>query len=195
MGNLDVRPAPIGEIAVEANDFVVGGTGVWIDFNFGINALSRGAAAPDIIDLAGTDIETLGFDGVNTTEEVSVVLELNHNWKEGTVLKPHVHWYAVNANAGNVNWQMEYVLVPIGGVVPAPTTINVIQAAPGVAWQGMFAVFADIVTTGFTIGTQLHIRLFRDPTDNDTYGSDAALATLGLHVQVDALGSRQVGVK
>jgi hypothetical protein len=167
----------------------------WIDFNFGVNSLTRGAAAPDLIDVAATNIETLGFDGVNTTEEVSIVLELNHNWAEGTVIKPHVHWYPTTTDQGNVNWQLEYVLVADEGVVSASTTINVIQAAGGVAWVPRFASFADIVTTGYTIGTQLHARLFRDPTDSDTYGADAALATFGLHVLLDTIGSREVASK
>lgn len=191
MGNLDIRPVR-GNI--NADELIPGGDAVWIDFNFGINSLSRGAAAPDRINLATTGIETLGFDGVNTTEEVSVVLELNHNWKEGTILKPHVHWYPVNANQGNVNWQLEYVLVH-GTTVPASDTINVIVATTGIAWDSIFSEFPDIDATGYLIGTQMHLRLFRDPTDNDTYGSDAALATFGLHVQIDTLGSRQVGIK
>jgi hypothetical protein len=192
MGNLDITPS-VGPINADA--LLPGGTGVWIDFNFGVNSLARGSSAPDIINLSGTNIETLGFDGVNTTEEVSVVLELNHNWKEGTVLKPHIHWYAVNGNLGNVNWQMDYVLLAFGATVPAATTINTIVATPGIAWQATLTSLPDIDASGFLLGTQMHIRLFRDPTDNDTYGADAALATFGLHVQVDTLGSRQVVVK
>lgn len=168
---------------------------MWIDFNFGINALGRGASAPDIINLAGTNIETLGFDGINTTEEVSIALEMNHNWAEQTVVKLHVHWYPTTTDQGNVNWQAEYVFVARGAVVGASTTINIVQAAGGVAWTERFATFADIVTTGLLIGTQLHVRLFRDPTDNDTYEADAALATFGLHVLVDSLGSREVLTK
>jgi hypothetical protein len=168
---------------------------MWLDFNFGVNSLTRGSAAPNLIDLAGTDIETLGFDGGVTTEEVSIVLELNHNWAEGTLIKPHVHWYPTTTDAGNVNWQMEYVFVASDAVVGASTTINVIQAAGGVAWTERFASFADIVTTGLLIGTQMHVRLFRDPTDSDTYGADAALATFGLHVLIDSLGSREVTAK
>ena len=181
---------------LNADDLVVGGTGVWIDFNFGVNALTRGSAAPNLINLSATNIETLGFNGVNTLEQVSIVVEMNHNWKEGTIIKPHVHWYPVNGNAGNVKWNMEYAWVEMDSVVPASTTISVIQAAGGVAWQERFASLPDIDGSGFTIGSQLHIRLYRDPVDgDDTYGSDAALATFGLHVQVDTLGSRQVATK
>lgn len=164
----------------------------WIDFNFGVGSLTRGASAPDLITLSATNIQTLGFNGVNTPEQVSTVIEINHNWAEGTEIEPHVHWYATDGNAGNVKWQLEYVLVDghSGDTVPAPTTISVVSAAAG-AWVSIYEDFPGIDATGITIGYQMHIRLFRDPTDpQDTYGSDAALATMGLHVLVDTLGSR-----
>jgi hypothetical protein len=170
----------------------------WVDYNFGVGALSRGASAPDLISLSATSIQTLGFDGVNTLEQVSATLELNHNWAEGTIIKPHVHWYPSTAGAGSVEWFMEYVIVEDGAVVPASTTIAILQAAGGVAWYPKFAAFPDIVTTGVTIGAQMHIRLYRNPTagnPDDTYGADAALATFGLHVLVNTLGSRQVAIK
>lgn len=190
MGQLQIVPS-----LANALSFVPGGPATWIDFNFGVGALGRGASAPDLITLGSTDIQVLAFDGVNTMEQVSVDLELNHNWKEGTILKPHVHWMPTTTGAGNVNWQLEYVIVQDEAVVGASTTINVIVATPGVAWQQEFAAFPDIDASAFTIGAQAFFRLFRDPTDNDTYGTDAAIATFGVHVQVDTLGSRQVGTK
>lgn len=168
----------------------------WVDFNFGVGALNRGAAAPDLISLGATNIETLGFNGVNTLEQVSAVVEMNHNWAESTIIKPHVHWYPTTNGAGNVMWQLEYAVVGAGDTVPASTTITVTQAAGGVAWASFFAAFPDIDLAGFTIGAQMHLRLFRDPTIGaDTYGADAALATFGLHVLVDSFGSRLPATK
>lgn len=168
----------------------------YIDYNFGIGALARGAAAPDLINLSATSIQTLGFNGVNTLEQVSTVLELNHDWAEGTTIMPHIHWYPTTAGAGNVLWQMEYVIVPRYSLVPGSTTITVVQAAGGIAWTERFASLPNILTPGITIGAQMHIRLFRDPTAGaDTYGSDAALATFGLHVLINTLGSREVILK
>jgi hypothetical protein len=192
----DVANGNYSEFEADGTLEFVGDATVWIDYNFGVGALNRGAAAPDLINLSATSIETLGFDGVNTLEQVSTVLELNHNWREGSTIYPHVHWYPVNGNAGNVKWNMEYVIVARDGVVPASTTIVVVQAAGGVAWTERFASFPTIDASGFTIGAQMHIRLFRDPNDgDDTYGSDAALATFGLHVELDTVGSRQIASK
>lgn len=176
--------------------FLFGGARQWVDFNFGVGALNRGAAAPDLINLSASSIQVLGFDGVNTLEQVSVTMELDHMWVEGTAIYPHVHWLASTAGAGNVKWQLEYTLIGVGEVVPASTTITVVQAAPGVAWQHRFAGLAAIPTTGLTIGAQVAARLFRDPTDgDDSFGADAALLTFGFHVLVNSLGSRAIAAK
>ncbi len=87
---------------INANDFIVGGDAVWIDWNFDGATLAQGAAAPDVINWNSTTIRVSAFDGVNTPEALSKVLELNHDWKEGTIIKPHIHWTPTTTGAGNV---------------------------------------------------------------------------------------------
>ena len=177
---------------------LTGNSRAWLDFNFDVGALRSGASAPDMVQLNGTTIFVAAFDGANTLEQVDFVVELNHNWAEGTPLYPHLHWYPTTAGAGNVIWYLEHCLVnssaPIGGV--ASLTINTgAIAAGGVAWANKFNDFPSIVTTGYTIGTQAHFRFYRNPTGSDTYGDDAAVATVGLHVLIDTLGSRGISTK
>lgn len=181
-----------------AKSFIPGGAAVWVDFNFGVNT-SPGASAPDRISLNATSIDVLAFNGVNVTEELHASFELDHDWKEGTIIKPHVHWYATTVAVGTVVWQMELVFVnsgETGAIGAASTTIRAEQNTTGVAWVPLFASFPDVDLAGYLIGTQVHVRFFRDPTDgDDDYGADAAIATFGFHVQVDTLGSRQVAEK
>lgn len=169
----------------------------WMDFNFGCVDLGTGATAPDLIALgAGGTIYIRGFDGGVTTEQLFGSFELNHNWAEGIVLKPHVHWVSTTADAGNVKWQLTYSLVADGAVAGVGATIPIISAAPGVAWTSVFAAFPDIATAGLHIGTQVSFRLFRDPTDgDDNYPGDAGLFTFGVHVLCDTVGSRAVSSK
>lgn len=165
----------------------------WLDFNFGVDNLGAGASAPDKINIGTSSIQTFGFDGVNTLEQVSACVEMNHNWAEGTTLYPHVHWYPTTAAAGSVIWFMEYAFAKAeGAVIPASATIQVTQAAGGVAWTERFASFPTIVLDAtYKIGAQLHIRWYRAPaTSGDNYGDDAALGTFGIHVRIDTLGSR-----
>lgn len=179
-----------------ADSFILKGDGtVWTDLNFSVASLTRGASAPDFIHLGSSNIEVVAFDGAATAEEVSGVVELQHWWVEGTRLNPHLHWYPTDNSAGNVKWQLDYILLGVGDVAGAGTTFVKVVTAEG-AWQHHYTDFDWITTTGYKIGSQLHFRLYRDPTDaQDTYGSDAATATFGIHLQVDGLGSRSRFVK
>jgi hypothetical protein len=47
---------------------------------------------------------------------------------------------------------------------------------------------------GIKIGDQIAFRFFRDPTQDD-YAGDAVVTTIGFHIQVDALGSRNISSK
>lgn len=170
----------------------------WIDYNFDGASLARGATAPDLIAWDTSDILVSAFDGANTLERLSKVVELNHDWAEATVIKPHVHWAPTTADAGSVEWFLQWFAV-LGTVNTGIATVAVLQAASGVAWAEQRAGFPDItVLAGHLIGTQMGFSLYRDPgagNPDDDYGADAALLTVGLHVRVNTLGSREVFVK
>ena len=165
------------------------------DFNFGYGSLGTGATAPDPIALNASTIRIYGFDGNATTEQVFASLELDHDWAEGTILYPHVHWCTSTTNAGDVQWSMDYILCADDAVAGAAVTTTVTQTSPGVAWTQKRADFTPtITTTGYKIDTQLSIRLYRNP-GNDSYPDDAGLITFGLHVILNTLGSSQIGTK
>lgn len=166
------------------------------DYNFNPSTLGVGATPPDMVQLDATGIFLSAFDGTATTEQVFGAVELDHDWMEGTLIHPHVHWMPVNANAGNVKWQLTYTFLVDGAVYVAPATIPIVTPAPGVAWEDNRADFPTINAGPYLIGTQFCFRFFRNPTDgDDTYASDAMVSTIGLHVKVNSIGSRQLGVK
>ncbi len=145
---------------------------------------------------AAGSIEGYLFDGNATTEALTYEFELPRSYKEGSDIIFHAHWSAVNANAGNVVWQIEYTWADEDDTFPANTTISATDAASGTAWQNQEAAFSAITGTGFEIGSVIRARLFRDPTDgSDTYGSDAAFASLDLVYEQDTLGSRTATTK
>lgn len=174
----------------------VGNATTWKDENFDpIRGL--GASAPGLVNLDTTSIQIVAFDGANTLEQVSSHRELQHDYKEGTDIVLHVHWMPVNANAGNVEWFIEYY-IKTGNTTFATGTVSAIQAAPGVAWQEQRLDVATLDGASFVIGAQVSLRLYRDPgvgNPDDTYGSDAAVPTFGYHYQMDTTGSRQVTTK
>lgn len=194
-------PSQFGNVAAgnyaefDANGFLTGygAARAYIDFNFDVGALRSGASQPDLIKFNATNIYVAGFDGANTLEQVDFVVELNHNWVEGSTIYPHIHWYPSTAAAGNVIWYLEYCAVNDGAATGGASSLTIdtgVIAAGGVAWARKYSEFPAIALPGYKIGTQLHLRFFRNPTGLDTYGDDAAVATIGIHVLVDTLGSK-----
>lgn len=169
-----------------------GAATVWEDQNFAGVALGTGASPPSLIQLNGHSIYVAAFDGVATVEQLFGGTELPHAWKVGTDIYPHLHWSATTADAGNVKWQLSYQWLNNGDTAGTDTTVSVTQAAPAVAWKVQRADFPAISGTGKNKGSQLMLRLFRDPTDGaDTYAHNAAItATFGFHYERDMTGSR-----
>lgn len=170
---------------------------LWNDINMPAAALRLGATAPDPINILGAgSIESLGFDGLATTESIHGSAELLHGYLEGSNIELHIHWMPTTANAGNVKWQLEYSWQAVGGVFANPTIVSVVQAAGGTVWRHNRASFPDISGVGKTINSAIVFRLFRDPSDAaDTYPDDAALIQVGIHYQIDVYGSRSVNAK
>jgi hypothetical protein len=178
---------------VEGGSFV--GTARWDDIIISGLALVGGASAPDLTTFVG-DIKLYTFDGGSTLEDAMGAIEIPHDYKEGTDLRPHIHWAPIDANAGNVHWQMSFTKASRDGVFPAQTTITCTSTAGGVALAHKANECTVISGTGVKIGDIIAFRLFRDPTNvADTYGSDAFLLSLGIHYQIDSTGSVNVFTK
>ena len=184
----------IAKTTVLENGLFVG-TAKWNDFYIHGTALVSGPSAPDLT-IFQSNIQLYTFDGASTLEETNGVFEVMHDYKEGTDIRPHVHWAPINANTGNVKWQIEYTICNVNGTFPANTTISAIGAASGALKHIATETSAVISGTNIKIGDMLAFRIFRDPADaQDTYGSDAFLLSVGMHYQVDSTGSANTFTK
>jgi hypothetical protein len=178
-------------------DYITGA--LWKDENFDVASYrATGAAPPDVITIPGTSINTVSFDGGGTTEEIHVCKELNHDYQESTPISFHVHWYPTDTGAGNVKWQLQYWCAnsAIPGTVVSGL-MSTVQAAVGTAWIAETISFPDLdLGTLAKIGTQIHFRFFRNPSDDqDTYNADAAVATMGYHYLTNSRGSSKMTSK
>lgn len=167
------------------------------DINISLVPQTSGASVPATIAFNGdTYLKCIAFNG--TTANIDALpcsMEVLHDYKEGTDIEFHVHWYPTNATVANVKWQLRYAWFNKGSAVPAGTTVSIVQATSGVAWQEQHAEIV-ISGTGKTMGSRFVFCLFRDPTDaSDTYGANAAVTDMGLHYQRDSLGSRTAEAK
>lgn len=171
--------------------------GTYNDINVSLVPREAGSATPATIAFNGDSrLKCLAFSGTNATpDEIPSSMEVLHDYKEGTDISFHIHWYPTNALAGNVKWQLRYAWFNRGTVVPAATTVFVTEAASGVAWQEKTSVIT-ISGVGMTMGSRLVFSLFRDATDaTDTYAYNAAVSDMGVHYQRDSFGSRTQGAK
>ncbi len=174
---------------------------VYNDVNFEAYAFKQGVSSPDLIDILGTTgILGYGFNGNMTMEQLYSGGEILHDYKEGTDLLPHVHWMPTTTNTGNVEWHMAYSIQNTEGsgtaVFPAPTTISGVGGTTGTAWLSKIAALGDIDGTDIKIGAHILFRFYRNPAGaNDTYPDDAVVLSVGLHYQVNTLGSREVYTK
>ena len=152
---------------------------------------------PDPITIPGTDIDIAGFDP-STEESIRSGFEVLHAVKLGTVLSFHVHWCPTNADTGDVRWGLEYGFArdDAGGAFSS-STIYVLDAGSGTAWQRQTVSFADITPPASELGLQFGFRFFRDATDlTDDYTGDAGIMfSIGAHVEYDGAGSETISSK
>ena len=144
---------------------------------------------------------TLLFDAAGV-EVVGLVVQLPHSYKEGTDLRPHVHWMKTTSASGAVLWQMRYKVIKIGDVADADFTTETASVVvdgttdTNTANKHLITSFPVIPGAGIQISDMFCIELSRlgnDPAD--TYGADARLLEFDIHYQQDEPGSRQQFLK
>lgn len=169
---------------------------VWDDIIISPATLSGGNTRPDRITLV-SNIDAYGFNGDNTTEEMSGTTEIPHDYKEGTDLRPHIHWCPSDTSVGDVKWQLEIAVAGVGETFVLDAIDSVVVASDQVDRKHQVVEFDNVMDgTNFKIGDVIAIRLFRVPSDSeDTYGSDAIFLSLGFHYEIDGDGSRGIFTK
>lgn len=175
----------------------VGNATVWRDENAGGIALTRAAAnRPDLTTINGTNILTYAFDGGGSLEELHWGTEIQHDYKEGTDIWPHIHFYPTTDAVGDIKFTLEYY-IKSRGVATVQGTTSFVTSSGGTAWEEIRIDFDDVIDgTNLTIADQAHFRIFRDSSDaQDGYTNDVAIATVGYHYEVDTVGSRQITTK
>ena len=171
----------------------------WDDLKFPATAVNPPgqAADPDFDTTNGTWL----FDA-SGTETIFLIAQMPHAWKEGSLIKPHVHWYKSTSAGGNVMWQLDYKKFPIGEVGDAAftalTATTTVSGTPDndTAQEHLLTSFADIDMTGMTLSDMLLMKVSRiGGNAADTYGADCALMEFDIHFQIDTLGSEHLYTK
>lgn len=140
----------------------------------------------------------------DTTEFVIMNVQINHDWKMGTDIYPHLHYWQTSSNVAN--WLIEYRWQ--SNDQPKTTTWT------RLAWDSTFFTYSSgtlnqIVSfgnisppAGYGLSDIVQLKLIRD-TNNDSglfNGTDPEASAVDalsfdVHIQCDTLGSRQEYVK
>jgi hypothetical protein len=164
-----------------------------------------GNTSPLWAQFLNTNIYTWFFED-SKTQDLTFSIQLPHNYKEGTMLYPHVHWSsATAAGTSRVKWNMEYQWINHMGVFdPAVgATITGSAVAPNSSTRELLA-YEHIITpigtgisgTSMQISSILMCRIYRDGNNAiDTFTGSAAILSIDFHYEIDAFGSNEQYVK
>jgi hypothetical protein len=168
----------------------------WEDANLGVITLGDGVNAPTKIDWNSTGVEVNCFAGSVKNDYVSGCIEMPHSWKEQTNIYPHLHWAKTDANNGYVVWNVSYFISNQISNRILQGRLNVSSITPATAWNETYIEFNEISMTNFKLGTQVCFRLERlQDFVNDSYSGFACPTTIGIHYEIDSVGSREEFVK
>ena len=128
------------------------------------------------------------FDA-DRTEQLWIIMQMPHTYKEGSNIRPHVHWFPTNTNTGDVLWRMQYKWTNINEVDGDFVTLDVLSKGGGTGYKHQFEAFEEIDGTGKILSSILTIKLSRIGGDEtDTYNADALLREFDIHYQIDTPG-------
>jgi hypothetical protein len=152
-----------------------------------------GASAPSFTAYNGA-LKAYEFLGAATMKEIHIGFQLNHKYKIGSTVSPHIHLYIPNdVTGGTILFGLEYTFAAIDQVgVIAPVIVygSLVVGANAGIFNNAILEFTDIVGTGKGISSVIMCRLFRDPTvGGDTFASSVWLKSCDIHIEQDHLGS------
>lgn len=149
--------------------------------------------------------QTLDFvASANLSDYAWLAFQLEHRWKAGSVIYPHLHWE--QAAAQSPNWLIQYRWQRQGQEKTTAWS-NYKANTPAFTWTtatlDQISYGAGIAApTGYGISDILQVRLLRDSanasglfTGADAYAATARVTSFDIHIECDALGSATEYVK
>ena len=176
-----------------------GAATVWKDINMGAASLSGPPGLQpglvNYLDETGADTGIATY-GLAVGEGFSGQFEMQHDYKEGSDIIFHIHWQGITAPTGTdkVKFQLTYTVTRTDTTLNA-TTVIVVETDFDTQYEIKQSDFPAITGTAFTVEDQFIFTLQRIAASADEYGGEALAATVGIHYEVDTVGSRQVLAK
>ena len=179
-----------------------GAATVWDDLRVPLSEPSTGKVLPDWSGFPYGDngsVAYINWFRSSGIDEMYFVVQLPHDWNEGTTIFPHIHWTPSEDGSGVPRWGLQYAWANIGDVFPSYTTIYGSVRIPSqtgnlVKSSHYLTPFdsGGIAGTGKTISSMLVCRIFRDGDHaDDTFTGLAGALEVDFHYERNTLGSRE----
>jgi hypothetical protein len=176
---------------------------VYDDLYFEIAPKTTGAGKPTLASFSGNINQwTMAVNDITELRPT----ELKHDWKEGTEIEIHVHWASNGVDGTNrgVKWEIDYTWSNGAMHATAPTafaaktTLSVETQIPANTPDKTYFYTSVVSFTPATgkIGAGLLMSLKRIASVIDpTPANSPWVIMVGVHYQINTIGSRQIGIK
>ena len=125
-----------------------------------------------------------------TMNELWITFHIKHDYSEGSLVYPHIHWAPNTTSTGTVRWGMEYTVAKGHDqeAFPASTTIYLESTiASNKQYQHIVTEATDAQAfDAFEADTLILMRIFRDAANAaDTFPDTVFAFTADIHFQAD----------
>jgi len=168
----------------------------WVDVDFPIIIRTAGVGIPTLTTLNGNiTMPQWQVNDFNVCESQEMI----HGWKEGSEVFWHLHLTTNGLDATNryVRFQVEYGYAGVDGVwvFPATLTTSDILIPANTPSKTMMIMSLGSFTPPIKIGGHVVARLKRIASVGAAPTANPWIPMLQLHIQVDTVGSRNIGTK
>lgn len=181
---------------------------VWDDLRVPLSEPSTGTVKPDWAKfpygISGS-VPFINWFKASGIDEMYFVVQMPHDWAEGTDIFPHIHWApSENGAAGPTvpRWGLQYAWLNIGETFTSYTTIyGTITYPTSEVLVKDRQYLTPLGTAGINgsekkISSMLVCRIFRDGSSGeDTFAGLAGALEVDFHYERNTIGSRTEYVK
>jgi hypothetical protein len=171
----------------------------WDDLRVAVNNVKVPATKkPDWVSYKSGLVLSFGAEALEINEEeVYFMIQLPHSIKEGSTIKPHIHWVPKSDEASKkVRWGMSYSFANIDAAIPDATVIYADADTNNNSDTHLVGYFPDIPLPDMLISGMMIIKLFRNSSSaSDTYTDEAYVLEFDIHIEHNTIGSREVLIK
>lgn len=189
------------KVVTSGTDAIVYTDTLWDDLRIVPGAFQFvGTGDPTLVDWtpSGSGVTFKAYE-FNNADRAFFMMQVPHNYKLGTDLKPHIHWTpgtrGNEENGNTVAWKMDYSIANIGAAFPTSGTVDLTDTCSGTDHLHEITPSGTITGTAITsVSTMLMCRIYRDTGDTwatNTTGNRPLLLEIDFHYEIDSPGSRQ----